>query len=579
MPLAFLAQKEGDTWVIGYHSAGSPDYSIMHFTFDGSFPTIEWHFEEDMHMRETSANICDSNGEAIIWTNGMQIFGKNGVSIEDTISYDFVFGGLSYWEYYDTDLYGPLGFPNLDGALVLPVPESENEYEVIYHTSDVHPVGFFQVVEYLSARIRINADSTYTTLYKDIQIGPHLNWYSSTISACRHANGRDWWITTILEDSPEYYVFILDPEGVRLSHIQTLDAPIREGLGQSTYSNSGSMIAHMDAITFNEGQYITLLAFDRCTGTFELMETLHSDAGYYTGPAFSPSERYLYTDESTKLWQWDLWAADIAASKTLVDTFDGFIEPGWFVTNFGPLKLAPDGRIYIAPTGGSSKRLHVIDRPDLPAAHCRFLQHHINLEKWNGRSMPNIPNFRLGPLDGSPCDTLGINNLPQSRWRYEEDVPSIVDIIRFTDLSFYDPDSWHWDFDDGSTSSEPSPLHTFDPGLYHVCLTVSNEFALDSSCQWIEILPTGLEDEWYSDVHDLSVSPNPFTDELIIRSRSGTFREAVIDLYDTHGHAVISRMHLPVPVTIKAPSLSPGMYLCVIWDSDGSVYQQKVMKL
>ncbi|MGB4849281.1 MAG: T9SS type A sorting domain-containing protein, partial [Saprospiraceae bacterium] len=336
--------------------------------------------------------------------------------------------------------------------------------------------------------------------------------------------------------------------------------------------------ARVEAITLDEGQYISLFSFDRCIGDFIRIGTFHTEAGYFTGAAFSPSERYLYADDNTHLWQWDILADDITASQTLVDTFDGFVQPGWFQMQFGPMMAAPDGRIYIVPPAGSSNYMHVIERPDLPASECRFNQHSVNLQVPNGRSAPNIPNFRLGPLDGSTCDTLGIDNIPVARWRHEEKVLGFPHDILFTDLSYFNPEVWHWDFDDGSTSSEKSPVHTFESGLYHVCLTVSNENASDSSCQWVEILETGIQDGSVNVVPDLSISPNPFHDKLVISSVSGKFRSAHVQLYDMYGRNVFDQSEVPVPVSLVIPSLSPGMYLCMIKDQDGTMYSFKVMK-
>ncbi len=191
--------------------------------------------------------------------------------------------------------------------------------------------------------------------------------------------------------------------------------------------------------------------------------------------------------------------------------------------------------------------------------------------------MPNIPNFRLGPIDGSPCDTLGINNLPVARWRWEPDEPSYPEYIRFTDLSFYDPHEWHWDFDDGSTSDTASPLHTFVPGLYHVCLTVSNDYGTDSTCQWIEIFPTGVQEIVDKNAPDISILPNPFTDQIIVESKSGTFRSAQIQLYDMHGRNVFNQ-ELVIPSKIFLPDFPPGIYLCTIKEEDGSVRSVKLMK-
>ncbi len=563
------AQQEGDTWVIGYFSGGSPDFSVMHLKFANSNLKIEWHFDEMMSLTETAANICDAGGNAIIWTNGMQVYGRGGDTIIHQIAYDPDPEG--YWNYWYSSDLGAVGFPFHDGALILPVPLHQDEYSIIYHFAIPHPTLGFQVSKYLEARVRMNGNGTFTELSKDVLIEPEHPGLTATINACRHANGRDWWILTFEDDSPHYYAYILDPDGIHLDHVGDLGSVVKYGLGKPAFSILGNYFARMDATTLEEGQFISLFTFDRCTGNLDLTNTFHTEAGYFTGVAFSPNERYLYADDNTHLWQWDLWESDIASSQTLVDTFDGFIEPGWFATSFAPMNLAPDGRIYIAPSSGGSKRFHVIDRPDLSSPDCRFLQHHIFLNKWNARTMPNIPNFRLGPLDDSPCDTLGLNNLPVARWRYEEDQPGLWKTIRFTDLSFYDPKDWYWDFDDGNTSTTPSPLHTFEPGYYHVCLTVSNEYASDSVCHWIEILPTSLKEEQNQHKADLSMNPNPFEEFVEVESRSGEFRNVQMQGYDMFGHLVFNPTEITIPSKIFLPDFPPGIYLFSIQETDGAV--------
>ena len=139
------------------------------------------------------------------------------------------------------------------------------------------------------------------------------------------------------------------------------------------------------------------------------------------------------------------------------------------------------------------------------------------------------------------------------------------------------PEVWLWDFDDGTTIDEASPVHTFDPGLYHVCLTVSNSYDTDSSCQWVEILTTSNEDV-QGDTPDLSISPNPFSEALVIQSLSGHIRQTHLQLYDMHGQLVLDQPNAPVPVSIFLPSLPPGMYLCRIAEGDGTLYNFKVLK-
>jgi hypothetical protein len=68
-------------------------------------------------------------------------------------------------------------------------------------------------------------------------------------------------------------------------------------------------------------------------------------------------------------------------------------------------QLTPDGKIYIAPYG---EHLHwsIINQPDLKGTACDFQNHALTLFSSNYAGMPNFPNFRLGPLKGSPCDSL-----------------------------------------------------------------------------------------------------------------------------------------------------------------------------
>ena len=49
--------------------------------------------------------------------------------------------------------------------------------------------------------------------------------------------------------------------------------------------------------------------------------------------------------------------------------------------------------------------------------------------------------------------------------------------VQFTDLSKGNPTSWHWEFGDGSTSTEKNPKHTYqNSGYYDVTLTVKNAY-------------------------------------------------------------------------------------------------------
>ena len=71
-------------------------------------------------------------------------------------------------------------------------------------------------------------------------------------------------------------------------------------------------------------------------------------------------------------------------------------------------QLAPNGKIYICTGISTGRYYHVINNPDEAGIACNVQQFGLQLTTWYDNTMPNFPNFRLGALKGSPCDTLGI---------------------------------------------------------------------------------------------------------------------------------------------------------------------------
>ncbi|MBK7936577.1 MAG: T9SS type A sorting domain-containing protein [Lewinellaceae bacterium] len=150
--------------------------------------------------------------------------------------------------------------------------------------------------------------------------------------------------------------------------------------------------------------------FDRCTGqlsNFRHVDIEHNDNwDSFGGMSFSPNSRFIYTFHGKYCYQVDLEAPDIQASVAEVGYWDGTLVANFFPTYFGKAALAPDGKIYAACTG-STPFLHVIHSPDAKGLNCQLEQHGITLPySLNTNTMPNFPNFRLGPVVGSACDTI-----------------------------------------------------------------------------------------------------------------------------------------------------------------------------
>jgi hypothetical protein len=113
---------------------------------------------------------------------------------------------------------------------------------------------------------------------------------------------------------------------------------------------------------------------------------------------------------TTKLFQYELQSQNID-SIVVIDTYDGAMNP--FGSYFHTMQMGPDGKIYES-CGNGENVYHVIERPDEKGDSCLFIQHVIHLPTFSG-GVPNFPNYRLGALTGSTCDTLtGLNETATS---------------------------------------------------------------------------------------------------------------------------------------------------------------------
>ncbi|MBL7797708.1 MAG: PKD domain-containing protein [Saprospiraceae bacterium] len=390
---------------------------------------------------------------------------------------------------------------------------------------------------------------------------------------CRHANGRDWWLLSFKRNTKKYHRILIDPDGFHPLEIGEVSLPVINGANTACFSPDGTRFAVYNTISQTVGSYLDIFDFDRCTGTLSNQIQIHGERGF-GGLAFSPNSRYLYHNKQTLAHQYDLWAADILQSRQVVAIYDGFQDP--FSTTLYMLQLAPDGKIYGSATNGT-RYLHVIHNPDEAGTDCQYQQHGIQLLKYNDFSLPNFPHYRLGPLDGSPCDTLGLDNIPKAWYRYEQDTLDPL-AVEFRDLSYYEPATWSWDFGDGSPVGHVRhPQHQYaQPGAYQVCLTVSNQYGTDTHCKTLYLGVTAQDNPVLQ--AQVLVWPNPFRERFAV-ALSANLRSPTLRLYDAAGRRVLEqRLELGVN-EIEAAGLPAGLYVWEVTAGGERVKSGKCVKL
>ncbi|MFZ7105462.1 MAG: T9SS type A sorting domain-containing protein [Bacteroidota bacterium] len=402
---------------------GSAQFTDRYWAFGDSagidfrIPTSPVAAESILRSRGTCASICDSIGNLLFYTGtpNTQLWPQTTVN-----KLGYVVN--RYHQHMDNGdtLIGNQWYQEM---IIVPNPGNEKQFYVFSCgiTSNVNPGMYWSLV-----------DLTYNgglgrVIQKNVQLQSFV--VNDGLAAVKHGNGRDWWLLHKRYvnggSSDEYYAYLVNMTGVIPMPVQSIGRASETNIFRLKFSPNGNKLVATDA-----GQYLELFDFDRCTGILSNPRFVHQRQvttlnGLFWSSEFSPDETKLYlttipygnNDSISCLIQFDLEAPDIEAS---MDTLQVFPQP--FVCGF--VKLAPDSQIYLTHMTAENDcdffylycdttyypeimNLSVIHQPNELGALCDFRPYSFYLgghRSYHG--LPNNPNYELGPLAGSVCDTL-----------------------------------------------------------------------------------------------------------------------------------------------------------------------------
>ncbi|MCZ2100003.1 MAG: T9SS type A sorting domain-containing protein [Chitinophagales bacterium] len=594
--ITVLSQKEDYIWLYGdepYDTvlpdrAADTTRGACNIDFNYDPPKLYYDPKRFLDFVSCNSSVCDNNGKILAYTNGMVIYNQYDRAIADTINYS------EDWEYDNLEYNGvsiPRGILGIQYALMLPEPGKSGRYYAFYTTRDRSDIFYNNyMIRYALIEVDEN-DKEGKLISKDTKI--IQDSLSGSITAIRHGNGRDWWLIAPRRNGVEAFVFLIDKAGVHYhTKYDTGFDPLLPagGIGQVYGSPDGNWVSwfvggELTAV----GSRLVLTKFDRCSGQLFDPDMITVDSYYRfgIGTSFSHNSRFLYMCNMDYIYQYDLLDALPLKTEKRVATFDGFLYFFPYDTlrtfgrdvNFCYMGLAPDGRIYVSPSSASTRMMSKIEYPDEAGEACEVLQHSVFMPTTISRGIPNFPHYRLGPLDGSPCDTLGLDNHPVAKYRYEADMYNHLR-LRFTDLSYFRPETWSWDFGDGSPHvSTQSPYHAFPKnGTYQVCLTVSNENSSNTVCRTITIGTSSSDDEPISSA-DVAIFPNPVQDHLVLTLSEYIPAHGLLYIYDITGRPVITQRIYYGQNNVDMSGLQAGMYVWQVMDGSHKVREGKVVKM
>ncbi|MBK6481621.1 MAG: T9SS type A sorting domain-containing protein [Chitinophagaceae bacterium] len=391
-----LAQNQDAIWLLSINSINIDDKCGIDFNVLPADTFIDY---RKLGFIITNASICDTSGNILFYTNGIYVANRDHDTLWNSGNFNPGYASDYYW-------YPGLGFSQ--GAIILTRPDYPEKY-LIFHVSgeefEAYGENQLQPLHLGMSEVDMTLDGGLGGIpvnKKNIPIVEDTVT-QGRITAVKHANGRDWWVVQHKFYSDVFYTVLVQPDTVVVSSQAV--GPVQTSndiVGMAKFSPDGSRYCYMNYdLTFD------LFDFDRCSGELSNHQRLEvpdslSIVPYTLGSEFSSSGQFLYINTFEHLYQYNLWSSDIQQSVIEIATWDTTYLPTatWF---FLPQR-APDGKIYIS-TYNSTEYLHVIDNPDSLGLACSFSQHSFALGEHN-TTTPNFPNYQLGKLEGSPCDTL-----------------------------------------------------------------------------------------------------------------------------------------------------------------------------
>ena len=165
-------------------------------------------------------------------------------------------------------------------------------------------------------------------------------------------------------------------------------------------------------------------------------------------------------------------------------------------------------------------------------------------------------------------------------------IPEFIEnslFVQFYDLSIPVPETWDWDFGDGSTSTEQNPLHEYaDTGIYMVSLTTLNVY--NDSCigsfemeiyvhqsdgHIVKSYATGpgettdVPNTTSKIAPNISLYPNPVYDKLFVVIPND-IENAQVEIMNIAGQIIISQNYTNNKFYVNTTELSQGLYIASI---------------
>nr|MBP6810458.1 hypothetical protein [Saprospiraceae bacterium] len=256
------AQKHDYKWPLGLGPSWS-DYNFF-LDFNGiDTPSVTIR-SDSMSTGAYTASYCNAAGEILLYSNGLWILNKMGDFVENSLGLNPTIT-LPEWHNYS--------YPGGQSGFFLENPDDPNMVFFISLDFGLHPAQEWPYIfvgqNLMVATIDLLANNGAGKVTEKNKI--LLTGTLMSPAACRHANGRDWWILVSDSDENRHYRLLFTPDGFSTpdtQYIGTKPNPIPyEGGNKSNqivgncFSPSGKYYTDI-----NDQLGFSVFNFDRCNG-------------------------------------------------------------------------------------------------------------------------------------------------------------------------------------------------------------------------------------------------------------------------------------------------------------------------
>jgi hypothetical protein len=400
------AQKEAYNWIWGtcfpeFGCDGIDDglngTGIMKFNNDSLESITTKYFPAP--FTKGSATISDSLGNFLMAFNGKTLFDSSGNILSELSDIDFNDIIVGYRGFIFLKMKDNFTTYYLLNSIAGLFPNSPNPFDV----------GIDTLFEFKKIEINISG-------YEVSEPFP-INLSVSTIpggfDACRHANGRDWWVLKCGLRKNTYLRGILNPYDFEFEPYYTSSDSAYTSFQWASFSSDGSKYVHWFGGHIRELQ---VFDFDRCTGELSNLQTydfsdIVIDEWFtdFTPFSLSPDGSKLYmtrTNPSDYLvidnFQYDLQTQTVTVLTDSLGIFSLTPNLKHMLGGFCCMNYTPTPNVPYAS---------ILKQPSEAGFESEFIPFYYELPLYGfNYTPPNQANHLLGPIDGTICDSLGLND-------------------------------------------------------------------------------------------------------------------------------------------------------------------------